>query len=389
MFRTRPAAAGRRAGPRGSGRSLPPVAVLGAGHGGLPLAAYLALQGAPVRIWNRSPGPVAAVEVQGGIQLGLPDGTELLAEPERATCDIGAAVAGARVLLVALPATAHAGVASLLAPHLRPGQAVLLLPGRTGGALEFRRTLREHGAPPGVVVGEAQTFPFASRVVAPGVAAIHGIKREVPVAALPAGDTPLLLAAVSPLLSMVTAAPSVLHTSLENVGAMLHPVITLLNAGRIENDARGFEFYGDGVTPGVAAVLAAVDAERRAVAAAYGVQARALSEWIEAAYGHRAPDLHTAVARNPAYRGIRAPTVLSHRYLEEDVPTGLVPLAELGMAAEVPCPTMVALIRLASALHGVEYFRTGRTLERLGLGGLTPDGIRRFVLEGEVEACPA
>jgi opine dehydrogenase len=69
---------------------------------------------------------------------------------------------------------------------------------------------------------------------------------------------------------MLTRAPSVLHTGLANLGAILHPAITLGNAERIQK-GDAFDFYTDGVTPRVAAVLAAADAERLRIARAYQI----------------------------------------------------------------------------------------------------------------------
>jgi len=51
------------------------VAVLGAGHGGLALAGYLAQQGHRVALWNRSPEPLAPVAELGGICLTMPGST--------------------------------------------------------------------------------------------------------------------------------------------------------------------------------------------------------------------------------------------------------------------------------------------------------------------------
>lgn len=377
ITRIRTAVGPRPTAPVRSG--LPVTAVLGTGHGGLALAGYLARMGAPVHLWNRSPGPLAAVGARDGILL---DGD--LVRPARVSASLAETLAGAAVVLVSVPAFAHRDVARACAPWLADGQVVLLVPGRTGGALEFRRELRRHGCRADVIVGEAQTFPFASRVTGPATASIHGVKRRVPVAALPASRTPLLLSRCLPLLPMLTSAPSVLHTSFENMGAMLHPTITLLNAGRIEGEPKGFPFYSGGVTPAVAAALAAADAERCAVARAYGVAARTLPEWLADAYGVSEADLRRAVAGNPAYREILAPTGLAHRYLEEDVPTGLVPLAALGAAAGVPCPTLEALITLAGAVQGRDYRASGRNLAALGLDGLDPVQVLQVVEEGGV-----
>jgi opine dehydrogenase len=356
------------------------VAVLGAGHGGLALAGYLSQHGHRVALWNRSHERIEPVVATGGIQLTLPGEAASFAAIPVATSNIAAALADARVVFVAVPASGHADVARFCAPHLRHGQTILLLPGRTGGALEFRRVLQEKGCRARILLGEANTFPFAARS-GPASAVIYGAKSDVRAAAVPAARTSDLLAACRSFLPMLTAAESVLHTGLDNLGAILHPVITLLNADRIER-GDSFDFYTDGVTPAVADVLAAADDERLRVAAAYGVAASALTDWIEVAYGHQADSLLAAVGGNPAYVGIKAPNTLDHRYLLEDVPTGLIPLIELGDAAGLSLPTLSGLIDRARVALGGEPWQSQRTLDTLGLDGLNIEEIRAVVEDG-------
>ncbi len=363
------------------------VAVLGASHGGMALAGYLAQQGHAVALWNRSPERVAAVAHKRGIHLASPDSDAVHVPIALATSNLAAALSGVRVVLVAVPACAHADIARQCAPHLRSGQTVLLLPGRTGGALEFRRVLHDAGCRARIVLGEANTFPFAARCVEPGFAVIYGAKTEVLATALPANQTPELLAACRPFLPMLRPARSALHTGLANLGAILHPVITLLNADRI---ARGesFDFYREGVTCSVAAVLAAADAERLRIARAYAVPACSLRDWIARAYDHHAETIHAAVTGNPAYAGIKAPTTLVHRYLLEDVPTGLIPLLELGKAAQLNLPVLTALVDRSRTLLGRQRWQHQRTLDVLGLDGLCAQSIRGYVEQGRLPAIP-
>jgi opine dehydrogenase len=317
----------------------------------------------------------------------MPGGAKALAPIAVATSSVADALAGARLVLVAVPASGHADVARACAPFLRDGQTVLLLPGRTGGALEFRRVLDAAGCRAHVLLGEGNTFPVASRCVGPVSAVIFGTKADVQVAALPANRTPELVEAWRSVLPMVAPARTVLHTGLANVGAILHPVITLLNAERI---ARGdsFDFYTDGVTAHVASVLAAADAERLRIARAYGVAVSSVPEWIALAYHHHADTMLEALSRNPAYVGIKAPVTLEHRYLLEDVPTGLVPLLELGSAAGLALPTLRELVDRARTVLGGERWQRPRTLATLGLAGLGPLGIRAFVEHGPAWAIP-
>src|SRR5262249_19129894 len=140
-----------------------------------------------------------------------------------------------------------------------------------------------------------------------------------------------------------------------------------------------FDFYTDGVTPAVAQALAAADSERLRVARAYDVPAVSLRDWIALAYGHRAGTVGEAVGGNPAYVGIKAPATPGHRYLREDVPTGLVPLIELGRAAGLALPALTGLVERARAVLDSQRWPRPRTLEALGLAGLGTRAIRALV----------
>jgi opine dehydrogenase len=364
------------------------VAILGAGNGGLALAGYLAQAGHRVALWNRTPERIAAVAELGGLHLTLPDQSSRVTRIGLATASMASALANARLVLVAVPASGHADVARACAPFLRDGQSVLLVPGRTGGALEFRRVLRLAGCRASILLGETNSFPLAARQVSPAAAMVFGAKSELRAAAVPARRTLELLADWQPLLPMLRPASSVLATGLANLGAILHPAITLLNSHRIHR-AESFDFYTHGVTPEVAAVLAATDAERLRIARAYRVAVSSVQDWMATAYGHHAVTLQEAVGGNPAYRGIKAPTSLQHRYLTEDVPTGLIPLIELGEAAGVAVPTLRRLERQARTVLGISQWERPRTLETLGLDGLDPAGIRQVVFGDESRVFPA
>ncbi|MFQ6096567.1 MAG: NAD/NADP octopine/nopaline dehydrogenase family protein [Armatimonadota bacterium] len=360
--------------------------VLGAGHGGTAMAAHLALKGFPIALLNRSPQRIDPIRVQGGIELvggpasGVVGGFGAL---DRVTTDPGECIPDADVIMVVVPSTAHADVARMIGPHLRDGHTVVLHPGRTGGVLEFSRVLRDLGVKADINLAEAQTFIYASRCTAPAQATIFRVKNTIPVAAMPAHRTVRVLRQIKPAFRQFVPGDNCLKTSVNNIGVVFHPTITLLNVGRIESTGGGFEFYVHGVTPSVAEVLERVDAERVAVAAALGIRAMTAREWLYVAYDAPGATLYDAMRRQPGYKGIMAPqSIHGHRYVCEDVPTGLVPIASLGRMLGVPTATMDSLIQLANAVHRCDYWKTGRTVERLGLAGMSVREIRHFVLEG-------
>ena len=358
--------------------------VIGAGHGGKAMAAHLALLGFPVVLYNRTSDNVAVIKTRGGIELksyeGGPRGFGRLA---LVTSDIGEALERVGVIMVVVPSTAHTDIAAAAAPHLRDGQVIVLNPGRTGGALEFAKTLRDQGCTADVTVAETETLIYASRSDGPAEARIFRIKQTVPLAALPATRTARALEAVAPAYPQFIDGTSVLHTGLNNMGAIFHPALTLLNSGRIESTRGEFQFYIDGVTPSVARVLEVLDRERVTVAAALGIRGRTALEWLRMAYDATGADLHEAIHNQPGYYGIPAPPTLSHRYITEDVPMSLVPIAAFGQRYGVSVRGIDSIIRLACIIHRTDYWRRGRTLDRLGIEQLSVSEVTQYVMEGE------
>ncbi len=356
--------------------------VIGAGNGGKSMAAHLALMDFSVTLYNRTREHIAAIKERGGIELesfeGGPRGFGRLA---LVTSEIGEAVVDAKVIMVVVPATGHTDVAKATARHLRDKQIILLNPGRTGGALEFAHVLRESGCTADVTVAEAETLLYACRSEGPTQARIFRIKDAVPLAALPATRTTRVLEALAPAFPRFIDGVSVLHTSLDNMGAIFHPALTMLNAGRIESTGGEFQFYIDGVTPSVGHVLEALDRERVTVAAALGIRARTGMEWLKMAYEATGATLYEAIHNQPGYRGIKAPASLNHRYITEDVPMSLVPIAALGQRFGVRVRGMDSIIRMACIVHKTDYWRRGRTPDRLGIDRLSVDELVRHVTE--------
>ena len=356
--------------------------VVGAGNGGKAMAAHLALMGFRVTLYNRTPEHVATIKARGGIELeGGEGGPHGFGPLMLVTSDMGEALEQAEVIMIVVPATGHADIARAAASHLHDGQIILLNPGRTCGALEFVYVLRQCGCQADVTVAEAETLIYASRSEGPAQARIFRIKEAVPLAALPATRTPRVLRALSTAYPHFIEGVSVLHTSLNNMGAIFHPALTILNAGRIESTRGDFEFYIDGVTPSVARVLEALDRERVTVAAALGIRARTGMEWLRMAYDATGADLHEAIHNQPGYRGIKAPPTLNHRYITEDVPMSLVPIAALGQRYGVRVQAMDSIIRQACIIHQTDYWRRGRTLNKLGIEQLSVPEIMRHVME--------
>lgn len=362
------------------------IAVIGAGHGGKAMTAHLSLMGFHVQLYNRTPERIEAIRKRGGIDLESQDGSiRGFGRLALVTSDIGEAISGVQMIMVVLPSSAHAEIAQKLASHLKNGQIVVLHPGRTCGALEVRKVLQDNGCTADVTIAEAETFIYASRSDGPAQARIFRLKEAVPLAALPATRTPQVLEMIQEAYPQFIDGGNVLQTGLNNMGAIFHPALTILNSGWIEATHGDYQFYIDGVTPSVARVLEVLDRERVTVASALGIRARTALEWLKLAYDSEGENLHEAIHNQPGYYGIKAPPTLNHRYIFEDVPMSLVPIAALGQRYGVSVRGMDSIIRLASIIHRTDYWRRGRTLEKLGIDHLSVGELTRYVNEGILE----
>lgn len=340
------------------------IAVIGAGNGGQALAGHLAAMGHSVRLYDRNKAKVD--ELNKTRTIRLIGALNMSGEIELATADLGMAIRECQLIMVATTATAHRSLATQMATLLRDGQIVILNPGRTCGALEFKNTLMQAGICKRVYVAEAQTLIYACRIVEPGVVNIIGVKDRVLVSAYPASDTEFVIKVLNQIFSCFYPARNVLQTSFENVGAIFHPIVVLFNEAAIERGNQ-FYFYRD-MTDGLSRMIEHADKERLAVADAYGIKPISAFDWVSYAYkGVVGNTLCERMHNNPAYYEIVAPKTIDCRQITEDIPTGIIPMAELGKVAGIATPLFDSLITMCSILLNRDFRSEGRTLAKLGL----------------------
>jgi len=358
------------------------VAIIGAGGGGVFLAAELGSLGCHLRLTDLDDARLADIRARGGLDVE-PGGFIAI---ERVTTDLAAAVDGAGVIAVCTGGTFQESVAGGLAPLLRDGQTILLIQGNTGGSLVFRRALDAAGCHAAVDIAEMDNYPYSCWRPMPATIRPIVRKKFLQIATFPGNRIDAVFARLSPLFPYAVAAPTTISTGFTNANAMLHVANCVANAGKIDR-GETYKFYAEGVTPSVARLYGAINAERVAVAAALGAEVPGLEDWFERTYrvrGATLPEtcqLLTSNADGP-YQATGTPRSWDHKYIAEDVPVGLMPMRVLGLAAGVPTPRIDAVIALAQTLAGTDFAGTARTLDRMGLAGLDAPGIRRTAMEG-------
>lgn len=351
------------------------ITIIGAGNGGQAMAGHFALLGHELTLYNRSVEKLEPIVQNGKIQLK--EAITGFGKIKLVTNNLQEAIAGANLIMVTTTADAHRELAQNMAPWLEDQQIVVLNPGRTLGALEFSAVIKQYSDKK-IYVAEAQSLIYACRAETPGHVRVIGVKDKVLLAAYPATDTDHVADVLNSVYNCFVKVESILVTSLENIGAIFHPSVVIFNAAAIERGEM-FYFYND-MTPSIASFLEEIDKERLAVGEAFGIRLHSVSDWVSLAYKNiEGDDLCAKMRNNPAYYQIQAPKQLNSRLLTEDIPTGILPIMELGRAAGLKMPLMNAVYNMGEMILKADFRAKGRTLKNLDLENLSVEQISKRI----------
>jgi opine dehydrogenase len=357
------------------------VAVMGGGNGSHTIAADLALKGLTVNMFEISEFAEHMREVFETRKIAMSGvAGEGIAKLNLVTTDIRQAVEGAEIIFIPLPGFTIPAYGRLLAPVLTPDQMVVIMPG-TLAALEFRQTLRSCGRREAVIVAETGGLPFATRLIGPGRVQTFHVRKVCALAAVP-GKSGRLVGEKLDGLYPFDLKPSVIETGLGHLTPLLHPVGSLLNAGRIERSHGEFYMYEEGMTPSVVRVMESLDRERLRIGEMLGVRLpTGVDMMVESGYGPRGT-LWESLNGSAGLTPVKGPDSLENRYVTEDIPYGLVAWASLGKAVGVDTPIMKALIEIGGAIMGKNCWHEGRNLQKMGLAGMNTGQIKNFLEQG-------
>lgn len=340
------------------------VSVMGAGNSGLAMAAHLTHNGHEVTLWNRSADTIRKILNTRAIHSrGMLNGSFRL---HAVTTDMREGIDEADLILVTTPTTAHRDLAEGIARCIVRPTPIVLCPGRTFGAVEFRHVYEQWNDRTPLSVAETQTTIHTCRKTTDDTVHIIAFKDSVRLAALGEHSTNDMIDSLPACLQhFVSPAASMIETSIGNVGMILHCAPLLFNVGCTESKDHTFKHYYDGITPTIARFIERMDEERIRVSAILGHTVESTREWLLRTYHVSGDTLYDCIRKNAAYATIDAPESVSHRYITEDVPCGLVPLESIGRTAGLAMTCTTLIIDLASALLDIDFRATGRNLEQI------------------------
>jgi opine dehydrogenase len=359
------------------------IAVLGGGNGSFAAAGDFAMQGHEVRLWRRDAAAVRDHNAAGSrIAVKDASGRHDVALAQ-VTTDIASAVKGAELILCPAPAFAQADIAAALAPHLADGQVVYLPPG-TFGSYIFAKAARDAGNHARAAFAETGTLPWLTRKHGPFEAAITIRAKRLPTGVFPLVDADRALGVIGQAFpGAIEPCGDILSAALMNAGPIIHPPLIVMNAGPIEHFER-WDIHKEGTQASIRRVTDALDAERIAIREALGYRAphfpladhyaKEGPEWM---YGRGS---HDRLTDSGDWRETLVLT--EHRYMREDLRTGLSFLVSAARLAGLPAHLAHSFLAIGGAICGEDFLTSGRTLQAVGLGGLNRNALQELLQEG-------
>jgi hypothetical protein len=348
----------------------PTVSIVGAGPAGFALAADIQSRGKSVLLYSH---PIHSRHANDVKQLGclraaggIMEGSTTL----HVTSDMAEVVAFSRVIILTVPSTGQETVLDELRKFSLLRHVIVAVPGNLFSLI----AKTEVGC-----VFETNLSPYSCRMEEGGLT-VMGQKELVYIAALQRDLNSAVYETVADIFPMnLKWCSSVVEVCLSNVNGVFHPMMMLMNAGRIESTAGSFFLYRDGLTPSVARAMLAVDKVRIKIGEAFGLRLQSAVEVSNECYGQSFADLVDLAQNSPPHNKLRAPVSLENRNIAEDVPDVLVTWYCLAEKLGIDAGPIKAVITLAEMATGVNYMEAGRNLRRLHLDSLSrQEIIERF-----------
>ena len=375
------------------------IVVLGAGYGGLAMAADLSMAGYKVNLFdlpefskNLEPviekgGIDVIARTPRGEEFQLPGGgkTGFAKITGKITSNIKEAIEGVDLIMVVVHGYKRERYIKEFAPYLQNGQTMIIWFAYCG-ATRVVKILKDMNINKKITICETDSLIYASKLIHPGGVVITGVKEKCLFASFPSKRSIEILKELNKIYPQVKPVKNILETSIANTSAQVHSCSTLLNLYRVE---RKFYPYFDSIggplcsnydiTPGMANVINEVDKERINLGKGLGFELVNMKEQLKEWYGTQGKDLYETILNCYPYYMQSAPTSLQHQYIIDDVPFGLVPFISLGEKINVKMPITRAIISLACAATKKNFWSEGLTCEKLGLNNMTEQGITEYV----------
>ena len=342
------------------------ITVIGGGNSGLIHAAKLYEKNQHVGILKTSTfgNTVYFDKIMAEGQYDVVDetngGHRFTVKPDFITKDVAKAVTFADILFVMTVTNQHERIAQLIAPYVRDGQMIVIVPGYMG-SLIFKRFISKK-----VIYSEWETTAFNGRIMNSSFVRITFYNPRNAVSVLPLSEKDNVLPVLSKLFDDTRfTRTNILESAFHNPNMIVHPIGILFSASRIEYSKGEFWMYKEGYTDSVVRVIESFDKAKNEILERFGCEPLG---YFEAAKWRNEEDLTVSAMqsfREFAECSNKGPAKIDCRYISEVVPMGLGLFVSIGKVLGVDVSIQESIITLTSALTGKDLRSGARSIQYL------------------------
>ena len=355
--------------------------IIGCGNAGLIHAAKLYENGISVGILKSSSVVnnefFNIISAAGGYKVrdDTNNGNCFFIRPKFITKDIKKAIDFADIIMIMTTTTQHEEIAKKIAPYVRDGQIITLIPGYMG-SLIFKKYISKN-----IIYSEWETTAYNGRIVDADYVRITFYNPRNAISVLPVQNTQKVLEIFKHAFKNTKYfRRHILESALHNPNMIVHPIGLLFSASRIEYSKGNFYMYREAFTPSVVNVIKLLDIEKNKILNQFGCESL---NYFDAAKWRNEEDLSQdamKVFESFAQSSNKGPSLINHRYITEDVPMGLGLFISIGDICGVDTTIPKSIMGLASALLDKDLSDEARTIQKLlGKEHVTKDDIRNAI----------
>ncbi len=280
--------------------------------------------------------------------------------PAFITRDVEKAITFADIIMVMTTTSQHEYVAQKIAPYVRDGQIIILVPGYMGSFI-FKKYIHKD-----VIYSEWETTAYNGRIVDSMYVRITFYNPRNAISVLPTAKTDYVVGLMSKCFANTKYSRChILESALHNPNMIVHPIGIVFSASRIEHSKGEFWMYKEAFTDSVINVIKAFDKQKNLILQEFGCEPL---DYFEAAKWRNEENLNIdamTVFRSFADASNKGPSFINHRYLNEDVPMGLGLFISIGKIVGVDTSVQEAIMSLSSALLNKDLRQNARTIQYL------------------------
>lgn len=364
------------------------ISIIGAGNGGVTAAYHLSKLGHEICLFDQAPfdNQIKSIFEKGGIEAvsELNEVELILSGFQKIKCvssSIKEALSFSQLIVMIVPSFAQEVLFDQMLPYLTDQHVLFSLPGNFGSLVLDKRRRDKGYTELNLTYVDAMTIPWACRLAGPAKVAIMGIKTSIYAGVFPNNKQVEVLSLLNQVFPIeIKALENVIEAGFENINFGGHPLITTLNIGLLENFKGQFNYYCDCVSPATDRASGKMEAERISVGRHLGLNLKSELDMMNELYDTQAESVYEFNRTSVTHGKIHsAPDSAASRYITEDVPNILVPIYEFSKLISLEVPIIESCIRIASAYNDTDYFKTGRTLEKMGISNMSVQEIIEYV----------